>query len=192
LAEPPASRQTRPAPRPPTAGRSSDAPRLALGPGSVGELCARADEVLDRQPGSLVCDAHAVADPDLATVETVARLALTARRRGRDIRLQGPPRSLIDLLDLCGLAELLAREQAANRAARDHAAKPADQGTSVEAGGESEQREEALGVEEERDPGDPVVLDLEDLDRPRLPAAARRRLVLGEPGGATGLDRDEP
>src|SRR5262245_66658394 len=54
----------------------------------------------------------------------------------------------------------------------------------VEAGRQPEQREHALGVEEERELLDPAVLDLQHLQRPRLVAAALGRPVLADCGGA--------
>ena len=51
----------------------------------------------------------------------------------------------------------------------------------LEAGGQPEQREQPLGVEEERELDDPAVGDLEDLQRPGVVAASRlARLVLPE------------
>ncbi|MEA2518930.1 MAG: hypothetical protein QOF49_1010 [Chloroflexota bacterium] len=145
--------------------------------------------MLRASPGKLVCDASAVVEPDLAVIDALARLALSARRRGIVLRVERSPRALVDLLDLCGLAALLSRRPAVTDA---RPARMRDGRSSVEAVGEPEQRKEPLGVEEERDAGDPIALDLEDLDRPRSPAATGSRLVLGEPGSATGLDRDEP
>lgn len=43
--------------------------------------------------------------PDLATLDTLARLQLAARRLGGAIRLQHPSRDLCQLLELTGLAE---------------------------------------------------------------------------------------
>ena len=52
----------------------------------------------------------------------------------------------------------------------------------VEARRQAEQREERVGVEEERELGDPAALELQHLERPRLVAAVRARLVLPERG----------
>jgi hypothetical protein len=76
-----------------------------------------------------------VGTPDLATVEALARVELTARRLGSGICLRGASVELLELLALCGLPVELVGE--------------------VE--GKAEQREEAGGVEEERDAGDPAV-----------------------------------
>jgi anti-anti-sigma regulatory factor len=71
---------------------------------------------------------------DLAVVDALARLALAERRRGRDFRLDTVPDALRDLLALTGLDEVLLR---------------------VEPGRESEEREDAGGVEEEGELDDP-------------------------------------
>jgi anti-anti-sigma regulatory factor len=70
---------------------------------------------------------------DLAVVDTLARLALAERRRGRKLRLGNVPRELRELLVLTGLDGVLG----------------------VEPGREPEEREERVRVEEERELGDP-------------------------------------
>src|SRR4051812_15946477 len=63
---------------------------------------------------------------------------------------------------------------------------------SVEMQWQTEQREQRLGREEERQLPDPAVAQLEHLQRPRLVAAIRARLVLPERGRAVGADgRDD-
>lgn len=47
-------------------------------------------------------------DPDLAVVDSLARLQLAARRLGGSIRLRNPDDRLRDLLDLAGLSEVFA------------------------------------------------------------------------------------
>ena len=84
-----------------------------------------------------VVDARGM-DPDLRTVETLARLQLAARRSGASIRLRDACPMLRDLLAWSGLAELLPAESA------------------VEGDGLVEEREE-LVVDEEVDPRDPAV-----------------------------------
>jgi hypothetical protein len=64
---------------------------------------------------------------DLATVDGLARLQLAGRRLGFRVRLSAP-RELWELIDLLGLGEVI---------------------------GKAEEREEALGVEEEGELGDP-------------------------------------
>ena len=106
-----------------------------FGLADVPALCERAERVLKAGPGSsLDCDVADVAAPNLVTIEALARVELTARRLGGDIRLRGASAELLELLALCGLPIELA----------------------LEAEGQPEQREEARGVEEERDPTDPV------------------------------------
>ena len=83
-------------------------------------------------PGPIVCDVSALA-PDAATIDVLARLQLTARRIGRELRLCHATQELRELVAFVGLAEVLR----------------------LEPGGEPEEREERLGVEEERQLGDP-------------------------------------
>jgi hypothetical protein len=45
--------------------------------------------------------------PDLAVVDRLARLTLALRRGGRALRVEQPPPELTELLDLCGLSDLL-------------------------------------------------------------------------------------
>jgi hypothetical protein len=107
-----------------------------LAPTDIPKLCERAAELLLRDDGDLVCDVGA-ADPDVVTVDALARLQLVASRRGRCIRLHGASRDLKDLLAFTGLCAVV----------------PA---LRVDPVGQAEQREEVLGVEEEADPGDLV------------------------------------
>jgi anti-anti-sigma regulatory factor len=79
-------------------------------------------------PRTVLVDVGALA-PDGATVDAVARLHLEARRIGEEVVLCGASSDLRALLDLCGLTEVLR----------------------VEVGGEPEEREERVGVEEERE-----------------------------------------
>jgi STAS domain-containing protein len=135
----------------PTARRSSRAIEPA---GAIGVIarCQHADlSVATGTRTDLVCDAGAARAVDLGTLDTLARLALAARRHRLSLVVEHPPRALVDLLELCGLAVLLARLQS-------------DRAGSVEAGGQAEQRKEALGIEEEHDPGDPIAVDLEHLE----------------------------
>jgi hypothetical protein len=70
---------------------------------------------------------------DLVVVDTLARLALAERRRGHVLRLGRIPAELRELLVLTGLDSVLG----------------------VEPGRQSEEREERVGVEEERELDDP-------------------------------------
>ncbi|NEC19193.1 STAS domain-containing protein, partial [Streptomyces parvus] len=49
--------------------------------------------------------------PDLTAVEAVARLGLVARRAGHTLRLRRVPPELRALLDLVGLADVVALEE---------------------------------------------------------------------------------
>ena len=73
--------------------------------------------------------------PRLSAVDRLARRQLESKRQGRVIRLRTVPARFGELLDLAGLSEVLG----------------------VEMGRETEQGEERLGLEEERQPGDPPV-----------------------------------
>ena len=73
--------------------------------------------------------------PDLGTVDALARLQLTARRLGFELRLCNGSRELVELIDFAGLSEVLCLE-------------PRRQ---------TKEREERLRVEEERELGDPPV-----------------------------------
>jgi len=93
-----------------------------------------------------VCDVGALVDPDVAAVEALARLQVAARRSGCRIALCRVPPELGALLDLMGLSGVFAVA-----------------GSAGEAGREPEEREQPFGIQEEADPGDRAVPDLEDL-----------------------------
>jgi hypothetical protein len=84
------------------------------------------------RPSMLVCEVGTLA-PDAVTIDAMARLQLVARRLGQEVVLRGASSELLALLDLFGLSDVLR----------------------VEPGGQPEEREERVGVEEEREPGDP-------------------------------------
>jgi len=85
------------------------------------------------RPSTIVCDVGALA-PDAVAVDALARLQLIAGRLGLEIRLRDASSELQDLLAFVGLRNVLR----------------------VEAGGQAEQREQRLGVEEEREVDDPT------------------------------------
>ncbi|MEW2193089.1 STAS domain-containing protein [Streptomyces microflavus] len=64
------------------------------------------------------CDLGGVERADLALVEAVARLALVARRAGRQLRLRRVGPELQGLLDLVGLADVVALEEPEGRVPR--------------------------------------------------------------------------
>jgi ABC-type transporter Mla MlaB component len=118
---------------------------------AIPAVCERARRLLEGcDAGPVVCDVGALAEPDAITIDALARLQLTARRLGRRVELRRACEELEDLLELTGLREVLTGGGAVVASA-------------VEAWGEPEQREQALGVEEEADPRDPTVGELEDL-----------------------------
>lgn len=100
----------------------------------VAGLCAEVRALLEAAPGAGVVLVEIVGPgpPGLGTVDLLARLHLTARRTGGGrIRLRDPAPALRALLDLVGLR--------------------------FEVEGQVEQREPALGVQEEVEPGEPAV-----------------------------------
>lgn len=89
-------------------------------------LCAElAELVRGRGGGVVVCDVADVAHPDVVTVGALARLRMTARRHGWGLVISGAGPDLLELVRLVGLTDAL-----------------------PQAGRQSEQREEAGGVEE--------------------------------------------
>ena len=80
-------------------------------------------------------DLSALADVDAGAVDALARLQLTARRSGACLRMRNAPPALLELADFMGLSEVLC----------------------VEPGGQTEEREDRVGVEEERQLGDASV-----------------------------------
>jgi len=89
---------------------------------------ARGLNGMSATPTRIVCDVTELGPPGLGTVGALARLALEAKRLGLDLRIADAPRELRELIAFAGLDGVL----------------------SVEVGGQPEQREQALGVEEER------------------------------------------
>ncbi|MFJ8160719.1 STAS domain-containing protein [Streptomyces sp. NPDC096136] len=87
---------------------------LALDEGprpDVPALCARVGEACRDGPREIVCDARAAGTPSLATVDALARMALTARRHGTPFKVTGADPALRALLDLVGLVELLGQPE---------------------------------------------------------------------------------
>ncbi len=107
-----------------------------LTPADAAALCDRARAELERSGAEvLICDVAALTHPNAGTIEALARLQLTARRLGRRVHLRHPSRELRELVDLCGLTDVLR----------------------VQPLRQPEQREQALGVEERVEMGDPPV-----------------------------------
>jgi hypothetical protein len=103
-------------------------------------LCERVRETLEcGREGAVDCDVGAL-EPNAVTVEALARVQLMARRLGRRVRFRDAPPELLGLLGLMGLDEAL----------------PCGGASGLEPCGQAEEREQARGVQEERDPGDPT------------------------------------
>ena len=86
-----------------------------------------------RKPSSIVLEIRAL-EADAETVDALARLQLAARRLGCRLRLRGASSELRELLDFMGLADAVLR---------------------LEAGRQTEEREQRVGVEEEGELDDP-------------------------------------
>lgn len=98
-------------------------------------LCERARDLLERDTAEvLVCDVSAVEYADLGIVDVLARVRLTARRLGCAVLLRRASVDLVELVALIGLRSELP----------------------IEVEGQAEEREEARGIEEEGDAGDPA------------------------------------
>jgi ABC-type transporter Mla MlaB component len=71
-------------------------------------LCERARVLLEGcDAGRVACDVGALAEPDVVTIDGLARLQLTARRLGYRVELQRACGELEDLLVLTGLSDVL-------------------------------------------------------------------------------------
>ena len=71
-------------------------------------LCDGADAMVhDVADDPVVCNVEALTAPDLVAVETLARIALTARRMGKGLELEGADPELRSLVALAGLADVL-------------------------------------------------------------------------------------
>lgn len=71
-------------------------------------LCERVRSLLeDGNAARVVCDVRAVVDPDAVAVDALARLQLTARRAGYEVRLSHACHELRELLDLTGLCDVV-------------------------------------------------------------------------------------
>jgi len=82
----------------------------------------------------LVLDCGSLTQPTAETIDRLACLQLAARRSGGRLELEGAQPCLLELLDLCGLSQVLG----------------------VEVEGQAEQREDPRGVEEEGELPDPA------------------------------------
>ena len=92
------------------------------------------------RPGTIVCDLRrVVADAD--AIDALARIQLEAQRLGLDLRLRRASSELRELIAFAGLEDVLRLEPFR----------------------ETEQREQPLRVEEERELGDPAAGELDHL-----------------------------
>ena len=57
--------------------------------------------------GTIILDCVLLDEPNVDTIDQIARLQLAARTHGVDLRLANANRSLLELIDLCGLARVL-------------------------------------------------------------------------------------
>lgn len=96
---------------------------------------------------TLVVEMGHVTNPDLTTVEALARLQLAAARTGYAICLRDAPPTLRAMLALVGLDGVL----------------PLCPGSELGLEGKTEEREQPGGVEKEVEPCDPAGRNLEDV-----------------------------
>jgi STAS domain len=81
----------------------------SISPAGIPLLCERLQgRLAGTDVEGIACDASRLADPDLTTIEVVARMQLTAGRNGRWMHLQHASQQLLDLLSLVGLSEVVA------------------------------------------------------------------------------------
>jgi ABC-type transporter Mla MlaB component len=79
-----------------------------FGPAHVPGVWERVRALLEVSGADVVvCDVAALVDPDAVTVDALARLQLTARRFGRQVRLRHASGHLQDLLGLTGLSDVV-------------------------------------------------------------------------------------
>jgi anti-anti-sigma factor len=111
-------------------------------------LCERLRALLEgRACEAVVCDLATLVQADLAAVEALARLQLTARRLGCRVRLRNESGELAALLELTGLSEVLPLESDAPDVKRPLPREPRRQ---------AKEREEPSCVAEEGDSADPT------------------------------------
>jgi anti-anti-sigma regulatory factor len=105
-------------------------------------LGAALEDVLERGPADLlVIDVGRLEEPDVAAIDTLCRMRLVAGRFGCRLQLRRASPELRELLYLVGLSFVMPGAGPSRRRLQRQA----------------EQREQALGVEEEGDPGDPAL-----------------------------------
>ena len=75
--------------------------------GDIAPLCEHAHGLLEAGDRDLVCDVGSVVDPDVVTIDALARLQLIATGLGRRIRLRHASAELQELLRLAGLYDVV-------------------------------------------------------------------------------------
>lgn len=79
-----------------------------VAPAAVAGLCAELRARLaEVGPREVDCDVRAVTEPDLATIDALARLTLTGRRYGAEVVVVGSTAELAALVELAGLSDVL-------------------------------------------------------------------------------------
>ena len=74
----------------------------------IARLCDQVREGLrNTGVGVIVCDVDGVRQPDMWTVDALARMQLTARRNGGEVRLRSASAQLLELIRLVGLAKVM-------------------------------------------------------------------------------------
>jgi ABC-type transporter Mla MlaB component len=86
----------------------------------------------------VICDVAMLQEPDAAAVDLLCRFRLVTRRLGMELQVRAPSMELGELLFLMGLSDVVPSPP-----------------SGVQLEGQSEEREHARGVQEERDPADP-------------------------------------
>ena len=77
-------------------------------PADIPGLCTRARSLLQAGgAGVVICDVGAVTVPDAAAVDAVARLQLTAKRLGREMKVRNACAEMQELIALTGLSHVL-------------------------------------------------------------------------------------
>jgi len=79
-----------------------------IGRGDVTALCDRIEAILETGDATtLICDVGLLVRPNAAVVDLLARLTVVTRRLGREMRVANASTYLQELLELCGLSDVL-------------------------------------------------------------------------------------
>jgi hypothetical protein len=103
-------------------------------------------DVPRRRAPVVACDVSRIVHPDEESLDTLARLQLTARRLGTSIRLYNARPLLVDLIEIAGLRDVLVVVP-----------------SSIKMDGQVEEREQ-IWIDEEVLRGDRAVVDGEDVE----------------------------